>query len=79
MSRESKTACLRPFASDGLPILGKTKQVENVIFATGHYKNGFGLAPVTGKLISQLVIDGETKIDVSAFSPDRFPADTHRV
>ena len=50
MNQESKTACLRPFASDGLPILGKTKQLENVIFATGHYKNGFGLAPITGKL-----------------------------
>jgi len=72
MNQESRTACLRPFAPGGLPILGKTMRLDNVIFATGHYKNGFGLAPVTGKLISQLVADGETGIDISPFSPDRF-------
>jgi len=68
----SKTACLRPYAADGLPIIGKSTIISNVYFATGHYRTGFALAPVTGKLISQLVVDGETEFDLSAFSPDRF-------
>ncbi len=68
----SSTACLRPHASDGLPILGKSKRLDNVFFASGHFRNGFGLAPVTGKLISQLIVDGTSEIDLSAFSPDRF-------
>jgi glycine/D-amino acid oxidase-like deaminating enzyme len=72
LKQEAKTACLRPFAPEGIPILGKSKRFSNVIFATGHYKNGFCLAPVTGKIISELIVDGETKVDIAPFSPDRF-------
>jgi glycine oxidase len=70
--KTTSTACLRPHAADGIPILGKSKQWENVFLATGHFRSGFGLAPVTGKLISQLILDGTTEIDLSPFSPDRF-------
>ena len=72
MDQQTQTACLRPFARGGFPILGKTNRLENVILATGHYKNGFGLAPVTGELVTQLVVDGKTELDISAFSSDRF-------
>lgn len=69
----SEIACLRPFAADGYPIIGKeSKNFENVYLATGHFRSGFGLAPVTGKLISQLIIDGEPELDLGTFSPDRF-------
>ena len=70
--KTTSTACLRPHATGGIPILGKSKHRENVFFATGHFRSGFGLAPVTGKLISQLLLDGRTEIDLSPFSPDRF-------
>jgi glycine oxidase len=66
------TACLRPHARGGIPILGKSELLENVYFATGHFRSGFGLAPVTGKLIAQLVIEGRSEIDLAPFSPDRF-------
>jgi glycine/D-amino acid oxidase-like deaminating enzyme len=72
LKQEAKTACLRPYAPEGIPILGRSSDFTNVIFATGHYRNGFSLAPVTGKIISELIVDGETKIDITPFSPDRF-------
>jgi glycine oxidase len=72
--RISKTACLRPYSKDGLPIIGKTEKLENVFFATGHFRKGFGLAPATGRALSQLIIDGKSEIDLSLFSPDRFHA-----
>jgi len=70
--KTTSTACLRPHAAGGIPILGKSKRWENVLLATGHFRSGFGLAPVTGKLISQLLLDGRTEIDLGPFSPDRF-------
>jgi glycine oxidase len=73
LKQEAKTACLRPFTPEGIPILGKSARFSNVLFATGHYKNGFCLAPVTGKIISELIIEGESKIDIASYSPDRFP------
>jgi glycine/D-amino acid oxidase-like deaminating enzyme len=70
-ARES-SACLRPHAPGGIPILGKSKKLENVLFATGHFRNGFALAPISGKLISQLLLGESSEIDLSSFSPDRF-------
>jgi len=70
--RTTSTACLRPHAPGGIPILGKSKKLKNVIFATGHFRNGFALAPITGKLIAQLLLDGRSEIDLALFSPDRF-------
>lgn len=70
--RTVATACLRPHARGGVPFLGRSKLLDNVLFATGHFRNGFGLAPVTGELISQLLLDGKSEIDLSPFSPDRF-------
>jgi glycine/D-amino acid oxidase-like deaminating enzyme len=66
-------ACLRPYAEGGAPILGKSDRLANVIFATGHFRNGFGLAPATGELISQLILEDRSDLDLTAFSPDRFP------
>jgi len=62
---------LRPGTPDDLPILGLTN-VEGLILATGHYRNGILLAPVTAKLIKEWVIDGRTTLDTQAFSPLRF-------
>jgi glycine oxidase len=70
--KTTSIACLRPHAPGGIPILGKSKKLKNVLFATGHFRNGFALAPITGKLISQLLLDGRSEIDLTLFSPDRF-------
>jgi len=65
-------AGLRPYSPDGLPIMGTVKGVRGFYIATGHSGDGICLAPITGKLISELVLDGETSLDISPFSLYRF-------
>jgi len=62
---------LRPGTPDDLPILGPT-DVEGLHVATGHYRNGILLAPVTAKLVREWITTGKTNLDVAAFSPLRF-------
>ncbi len=67
-------ACLRPAAPDGLPILGGVPGRPGLVIATGHFRNGILLAPITGKLIAELVVDGKPSISLEPFRPDRpFP------
>ncbi len=65
-------AGLRPCSPDGLPILGTIKGVRGFYLATGHSGDGICLAPVTGRVISELVLDGETGLDIAPFSLYRF-------
>jgi glycine oxidase len=65
-------AGLRPRAPDDLPILGADPRVEGLIYATGHYRNGILLAPITARAISELVVGGESSVDLSPFSVARF-------
>lgn len=65
-------AGLRPCSPDGLPILGTVKGVRGFYLATGHAGDGICLAPITGKLLSELVLDGETSLDIEPFSLYRF-------
>ncbi len=65
-------AGLRPFSPDGLPIMGMVKGVKGFYMATGHAGDGVCLAPVTGKLMSELVLDGQTSRDIEPFSLYRF-------
>jgi glycine/D-amino acid oxidase-like deaminating enzyme len=62
----------RPHTPDGLPILGYSKQVSNMIIATGHFRRGFELASGTGKVVAELICDGKTFADVEFASPKRF-------
>jgi glycine oxidase len=62
---------LRPGTPDQLPILGPV-DVDGLLFATGHYRNGILLAPVTAKLIGEWVAERMTSLDWEAFSPLRF-------
>jgi glycine oxidase len=68
---------LRPGTSDGLPILGPT-DVEGLLIATGHYRNGILLAPITAKLLRDWVIGGKPAFDMDRFSPMRFTRDRER-
>ena len=63
---------LRPCAPDGLPIVGRPARVENLILATGHAMMGLTLAPVTGRLVAELVTGREPSHDLAPLSPDRF-------
>jgi glycine oxidase len=64
-------AGLRPYCEDGLPVLGAT-EIEGLYFATGHFRNGLLLAPVTAKLMTELVLSGKTTRFMEPFSPTRF-------
>jgi glycine oxidase len=63
---------LRPGSPDQLPILGPA-DLDGLVIATGHYRNGILLAPVTAKLIGEWIAERRTSLDWEAFSPLRFP------
>lgn len=63
---------LRPVTPDGLPYIGRTKNLENVVIAGGHAMVGVSLAPGTGKLVSEIIKRKNTAIDMSAFRVERF-------
>jgi len=58
--------------SDSIPVLGFTQEVPGFVFATGFSGHGFGLAPVIGRLISELIMDCSTSIPISDFCYGRF-------
>jgi glycine oxidase len=63
---------LRPGTPDDLPILGPT-DMPGLLIATGHYRNGILLAPITAKLLRDWIVGGHAvETDVTAFSPMRF-------
>ncbi len=68
----STWAGLRPGSPDGLPIIGRLPGRENVYVAAGHFRNGILLAPITGKLVSELVLEGRSDPLLAAFGPERF-------
>lgn len=59
---------LRPYYKNG-PCIGYLPSYENVVLASGHYKNGILLAPITGKLITELLISGKPSLSLDPFSP----------
>jgi glycine oxidase len=62
---------LRPATPDHLPILGPSS-IPGVLYATGHYRNGVLLAPVTASIIAELIENGRTSISIESFLPSRF-------
>lgn len=52
-------AGLRPRAPDGLPVLGPCGGIDGLFCATGHYRNGILLAPLTGELISEAIVSSQ--------------------
>jgi glycine oxidase len=64
-------AGLRPDTKDHKPVLGYGK-LPNLVFATGHFRNGILLTPMTAKLISELLLIGSTSFPIDAYSPARF-------
>jgi glycine oxidase len=64
-------AGLRPGSPDDLPILGETA-IPGYYAATGHYRDGIMLAPITARLMKQLLMGKPVDFDLQAFSPSRF-------
>jgi glycine oxidase len=61
----------RPYTEDHLPVLGATG-VRGLILATGHFRNGILLAPVTAQAVAELIATGKAPFDLAPFSIDRF-------
>ena len=62
---------LRPATPDGLPVLGDSA-IEGLIYATGHYRNGILLAPITAASIASIVDRRPPPVPLQAFAPSRF-------
>lgn len=62
---------LRPGTPDGLPYMGQAPGIKQLFVATGHYRNGILLAPITGRIMAELVGNGTTEIDLTPFSLER--------
>jgi len=63
---------LRPCTPDGLPMIGWAAGFDNLIVATGHGMSGLQLAPVTGRLVAELVFGQTPSLDLQPVRPDRF-------
>ena len=63
---------LRPGTPDELPLIGPASTMPGVYYATGHYRNGVLLAPLTAKLVADLVIDGTRDPELDLVTPARF-------
>ncbi len=64
-------AGLRPYCEGGLPVLGPAPQ-KGLYFATGHFRNGLLLAPITAKLVAETVLEGTVPKLIEPFGPERF-------
>lgn len=67
-----KWSGLRPKTPDENPIIGCLDAIPELIFATGHYRNGILLAPMTASIVADIVESGVSKVNYSPFSPQRF-------
>jgi len=64
-------AGLRPGSPDNLPILGAT-QTPGYFVATGHFRDGILLTPITAQVMAQMITGALPEYDLSPFSPERF-------
>ena len=72
LSLVASWAGLRPRAADGLPVLGPCAEIAGVFYATGHYRNGILLAPLTGEILAAAITGKDFDPALETFSPDRF-------
>ncbi|HEA29500.1 MAG TPA: FAD-dependent oxidoreductase [Leeuwenhoekiella sp.] len=70
--KQTATSGLRPVSPDGLPFIGRPSKYKNLNIAAGHAMMGWSLGPVTGKLISEIITNKKTSVDLSPFMPERF-------
>jgi glycine/D-amino acid oxidase-like deaminating enzyme len=62
---------LRPMTPDELPVIGASSTKRHVFYASGHYRNGILLAPLTAALMADLLLDGRERPELAIVRPDR--------
>src|SRR5699024_3491321 len=65
-------AGLRPYTPDKLPIIDKVNSIEGLYINAGHEGDGIALAPISGKIMSELVCEESLSVDINPMSLDRF-------
>jgi len=63
---------LRPATADDLPVIGASAMVPNLMYATGHFRNGVLLAPLTALLVADAMLDNRIDPQLASVSPARF-------
>jgi glycine oxidase len=63
---------LRPATPDELPLIGRSSTMRGVFYATGHYRNGVLLAPITALAVADLVLEGRERPELADVRPNRF-------
>lgn len=76
-SIEETWAGLRPDSPDHLPMIGPT-DLEGLLIATGHFRGGILLTPITARLICEWVTEQRVSVDWERYSPLRFQAAAHK-
>ena len=71
-AEKKDAACgLRPVSPDGLPYIGKSSKCSNLTLAAGHAMMGWSMGTATGKLVSEIITNKKTSLDISLYHPDR--------
>jgi glycine oxidase len=71
---EQKWMGFRPGSPDGMPFLGPVDSIPGLWVASGHYRNGVALAPITAEIMSQWMVGNEPDMDLSTFAVGRHAA-----
>lgn len=71
LEKDNAACGLRPVSPDGLPYIGKSKKCKNLTIAAGHAMMGWSMSTATGKLVSEIISDVKTSLELRPFSPDR--------
>ncbi|MFW6079968.1 MAG: glycine oxidase ThiO [Gemmatimonadota bacterium] len=64
-------AGLRPGTPDGRPVLGEDPDVEGLIYATGHFRNGILLTPITAEIVEAAIVGEEPPVTLAPFAAHR--------
>jgi len=62
----------RPCSPDGLPYMGPSRKISNLVIAGGHAMMGLSLGPITGKLVAEIIDERKPSIKLSLLHPERF-------
>jgi len=73
---ETEWVGMRPLTPDGLPVIGRAPNFDNVYLATGHAMLGVTLGPATAAAAADLVLAGHTGVPIAPFDPARFAQPT---
>ena len=69
---ENEWLGFRPTLPDFLPVIGPSKNYKNIVYAFGHQHLGWTLGAITGKVVSGILANEKTNLDLSAYSSSRF-------